>query len=118
MWREGQATQRGCRDDFHPHRLPDAGGPRIPDRMRLELPVLLASWLAQIVRVVLGTNDDLALPRVHRVLGDIEREGCVASDVLPNHRSVDPRSEERRVGKECSSRWSPYHYKKNKKQPA
>src|SRR4249919_3933669 len=26
------------------------------------------------------------------------------------------RSEERRVGKECRSRWSPYHYKKNKGQ--
>src|SRR6516162_9936138 len=25
-----------------------------------------------------------------------------------------PRSEERRVGKECRSRWSPYHQKKNK----
>src|SRR5690348_17863125 len=25
------------------------------------------------------------------------------------------RSEERRVGKECRSRWSPYHEKKNKK---
>ena len=25
------------------------------------------------------------------------------------------RSEERRVGKECSSRWSPYHDKKKKK---
>src|SRR5215203_6667132 len=25
------------------------------------------------------------------------------------------RSEERRVGKECRSRWSPYHYKKNQK---
>ena len=23
--------------------------------------------------------------------------------------SIDPRSEERRVGKECRSRWSPYH---------
>src|SRR5712664_2601632 len=26
-----------------------------------------------------------------------------------------PRSEERRVGKECRSRWSPYHYKKNRR---
>src|SRR2546430_13681192 len=26
------------------------------------------------------------------------------------------RSEERRVGKECRSRWSPYHLKKKKKQ--
>src|SRR2546425_12633646 len=25
------------------------------------------------------------------------------------HRTRDPRSEERRVGKECRSRWSPYH---------
>src|ERR1041385_9331962 len=28
--------------------------------------------------------------------------------------SNQTRSEERRVGKECRSRWSPYHYKKNK----
>src|SRR2546426_12753384 len=27
---------------------------------------------------------------------------------------VNYRSEERRVGKECRSRWSPYHYKKKK----
>src|SRR5256886_8450858 len=28
---------------------------------------------------------------------------------------VNVRSEERRVGTECRSRWSPYHYKKNKR---
>ena len=28
---------------------------------------------------------------------------------LLTHRSLDRRSEERRVGKECRSRWSPYH---------
>src|SRR5215203_6404866 len=27
------------------------------------------------------------------------------------------RAEERRVGKECRSRWSPYHYKKNIRYP-
>src|SRR3712207_9515471 len=32
------------------------------------------------------------------------------------HRSLD-RSEERRVGKECRSRWSPYHYKKTTRRP-
>src|SRR5690348_18444417 len=31
------------------------------------------------------------------------------------HAGLDGRSEERRVGKECRSRWSPYHEKKNKK---
>src|SRR5688572_32788912 len=30
----------------------------------------------------------------------------------------DNRSEERRVGKECRSRWSPYHSKKNKERYA
>ena len=31
---------------------------------------------------------------------------CIAST---NHRILSVRSEERRVGKECRSRWSPYH---------
>src|SRR5437660_5665937 len=35
----------------------------------------------------------------------------VPRDALPMHPEilVAPRSEERRVGKECRSRWSPYH---------
>src|SRR5215210_8248456 len=33
----------------------------------------------------------------------------------PGPRRVPRRSEERRVGKECRSRWSPYHKKKKKK---
>ena len=28
---------------------------------------------------------------------------------LVEHRALGTRSEERRVGKECRSRWSPYH---------
>ena len=46
-------------------------------------------------------------------------EGKVAICANKNHTSLDPegvgsmlrtkRSEERRVGKECRSRWSPYH---------
>src|SRR6202048_5515313 len=41
------------------------------------------------------------------------------SDVYARYTHVmaaDPRSEERRVGKECRSRWSPYHLKKKMKQ--
>src|SRR6267143_3733815 len=30
------------------------------------------------------------------------------------HAAAGDRSEERRVGKECRSRWSPHHYKKQK----
>src|SRR2546429_9074089 len=32
-----------------------------------------------------------------------------ASAILPRKQPVARRSEERRVGKECRSRWSPYH---------
>src|ERR1043166_9893771 len=44
---------------------------------------------------------DLRLPRTERLHPDHGRSGRW-------------RSEERRVGKECRSRWSPYHYKKNR----
>src|SRR5687768_18447347 len=37
------------------------------------------------------------------------RRSLLLSPTLP---AVTPRSEERRVGKECRSRWSPSHYKK------
>jgi len=35
--------------------------------------------------------------------------GNAASKSVPNRDLSDLRSEERRVGKECRSRWSPYH---------
>ena len=36
--------------------------------------------------------------------------GCGKTTLLKMiNRLIDPRSEERRVGKECRSRWSPYH---------
>ena len=36
--------------------------------------------------------------------------GVAASDFTPQYEPTeDDRSEERRVGKECRSRWSPYH---------
>ena len=31
------------------------------------------------------------------------------ADICPNCGATQHRSEERRVGKECRSRWSPYH---------
>src|SRR5438445_10002824 len=50
--------------------------------------------------------------------GDVEHHGRppVAAAFLHHsavHDQVHVRSEERRVGKECRSRWSAYHYRKN-----
>src|SRR5207249_10788406 len=45
----------------------------------------------------------LGVPREHITLCD--QQGVVHAD----RSDLDERSEERRVGKECRSRWSPYH---------
>src|ERR1035438_10891745 len=42
--------------------------------------------------------------------------GMEACMVISGVVGDDDRSEERRVGKECRSRWSPYHYKKKQTQ--
>src|SRR5471032_3607454 len=42
-------------------------------------------------------------------LPDAAARDAVASIENPDVRVIDARSEERRVGKECRSRWSPYH---------
>ena len=55
---------------------------------------------------------DAVPSRVEELLGDIE-DDLEANDIEAiRDRGVDIeelRSEERRVGKECRSRWSPYH---------
>ena len=62
--------------------------------------------------VALSGPDDYLLGAVHRpVTGDT----FVGGSEIPTRRNgvpvtrLTPRSEERRVGKECRSRWSPYH---------
>src|SRR4051812_25442167 len=46
------------RHDLGPDGLPNAAGAWIPDRVRLQLPVLLAARLREIVRVVFSAHDD------------------------------------------------------------
>src|SRR2546429_7186979 len=48
---------------------------------------------------------DLPFP----MLADVKRELAGALGILDPEAGVAQRSEERRVGKECRSRWSPYH---------
>src|SRR5204863_9104155 len=44
--------------------------------------------------------------------GQIRRQDIGIGVQTITQAMADSRSEERRVGKECRSRWSPYHYKK------
>src|SRR2546430_9228652 len=51
-------------------------------------------------------------PEILDEIGSIYRRQGRWREALANFRraqELDPRSEERRVGKECRSRWSPYH---------
>src|SRR3712207_6182115 len=47
--------------------------------------------------------------RVHRARGLLVADRYFLRDGISNVDDPDARSEERRVGKECRSRWSPYH---------
>src|SRR3712207_7869750 len=74
-------------------------------------PVLPAAFTA-------AMDDDLAVPQALGVLHEHVRAGNAALDdenldaaarALGEVTAMTERSEERRVGKECRSRWSPYH---------
>ena len=49
-----------------------------------------------------------AMLRRHGIAARVA-DGGVSGDTSAAARARAPRSEERRVGKECRSRWSPYH---------
>src|SRR3712207_9582257 len=58
------------------------------------------SRLAELSEAILSTGTTAYLPTI------ISSPGALYEEVLPE---LAARSEERRVGKECRSRWSPYH---------
>ena len=88
---------------------------RISDRVGRR-PVLLVSIAGSIIaHLMLGFADlaaSLPLLFAARVLDGVTggniavAQACIADVTTADNRS---RSEERRVGKECRSRWSPYH---------
>ena len=63
-------------------------------------------WAAALWQAVQELSDDaVTLPAVLESLAFVLAAPALALGVT----AVAPRSEERRVGKECRSRWSPYH---------
>ena len=87
----------------------------IPDERRKEILELLDEKGYVSVKD-LSQRLYVSLPTIRRDLTLLEREGYVlrthgGASLSISDSFVEPfaRSEERRVGKECRSRWSPYH---------
>src|SRR5256885_10545013 len=74
-----------------------------------------SSDLRQCSRREPGLLEDRAHPEGHLAAGAVDGTGAAHSQHLPlelrnaEREGEADRSEERRVGKECRSRWSPYH---------
>jgi hypothetical protein len=86
-----QMLNRGARHGFQPDRLQDPGGAVIPDDVRVLLPVLLAAGLANVVRVILGTDDEgLGLAVGVEKIGRVEPEGHVTALVVAEERAIEP----------------------------
>ena len=82
-----------------------------PDNSTL---ILAESYGNKLTAFDIAQDGGLSNRRVWADLGDgvpdgicLDAEGAIWYGDVPNRRCV--RSEERRVGKECRSRWSPYH---------
>ena len=72
---------------------------------------MLEEELLDLMTFCLQNPESQEIPEKHKKITEIGQElyddGGI--DALENFFFVLKRSEERRVGKECRSRWSPYH---------
>src|SRR5262249_60776340 len=75
---------------LQPDGLPDAGRPRIPDGVRVQLPILLAARLGEILRIVLGTDRDRLRALCREEIRDVRLEGRVAAFVPGDDEAIDP----------------------------
>src|SRR3712207_9579140 len=80
-----------------------------PDTGEVKVAKQLAGHLRLPWAIVNKMRDKPGQSEVTHVIGDVEgKRAIMIDDVVATGGTL--RSEERRVGKECRSRWSPYHY--------
>src|ERR1051325_3011910 len=109
--------------------MPEMDGYEVARRLRqnpstLETPILMFTAKTQlddkVIGFEVGANDYLTKPthpselqaRVKTLLARVGDKKPTTGSLRDENRGYVIRSEERRVGKECRSRWSPYHSKK------
>ena len=70
------------------------------------IPTSIQAWLRDSAEMLADAGITSALLDAELILAHTVRKNRTW---LHAHHDEDDRSEERRVGKECRSRWSPYH---------
>src|ERR1041384_3480273 len=81
----------------------------VPDALRVEIPTDdLVTDTGQVLHPAAAHQHDRVLLEVVAYARDVGGHLDLAGEPDPRH-LAESRSEERRVGKECRSRWSPYH---------
>ena len=73
-------------------------------------------------KVIFATGNEGKMKEIREILGDLDiellslKDAGIHADIVEDGKTFEEnaqikakRSEERRVGKECRSRWSPYH---------
>jgi hypothetical protein len=90
LGRPANLVHVGAGDALEPHRLPDAGGARIPDRVRLALPILLAARLGDVVGIILREHRHRLPARRIEHAGDVGPERRVPAFVHHRELVVDP----------------------------
>src|SRR2546423_3088094 len=73
------------------------------------LPIWFSPTFAGRIMYERTTKRVLSLPHIIRPANVGENRGELKQNPCGRCATSRPRSEERRVGKECRSRWSPYH---------
>ena len=79
----------------------------------IQAPISPVQGLAKVLQMYLSNKNQEGLKSEQKALGEQYRADTSA-DIQRliqglQGKAATPRSEERRVGKECRSRWSPYH---------
>ena len=86
----------------------------MPPSLKNQTVIFCEVWFVKynVVKVILlELNWGMIIFRGHLLIENIFYVGCPISFVIKGflYNCNQRRSEERRVGKECRSRWSPYH---------
>ena len=106
----GERAQRGRFREFYQADIDVIGDGELDITNDAEIPAIIYTVFSRLglSRFQIRINNRRILNGFYAMLGLSDKSGDIMRTV-DKIEKIGPRSEERRVGKECRSRWSPYH---------